>query len=645
MTPGFLSYKPKKSLRSILVIWFLLFSIIPIGFLTFYSIVKFKRAFDTELAQRLIGNGREVGIILNDFLLSLHQRKSRYLVDNSFLFSLSVQDVPNLKSITGAWMKSEISSSLSVYSRFGQQLLSTTRDARGQIHHRTPSPDQVVQIAEQNLNALKGSEQISFTTYDAPKAVNLFLVSKVHNKGKLVGYIEQKISLDGFFINKLKERLALEILIFKPNGTLTLASHKDFFLYDAEVYKEQIKNLGKNLFNLNLRGNPLGFVFTPIKWGNDDITLGLGGSKKDTEGALRNVNYAFYSVVGVIVLLLFFTILVTSSAVLKPLYDLIDAIRIFHDSSTPVEIPIKNDTEIGLLTAAFNEMSRKVFDARHELKNKIKELEQTNRDLRAAQTQLVQSTKMASLGQLVAGIAHELNNPIGFIFANMTHLRNYSEGLFKVIDMAHKDPQNLAKTEEEVELEYIRSDLPKLIKSCEEGARRTKDIVEGLRNFSRIQEAQVKDMDIEEALEITLNLLSGEIKNRIAVHKDFAKVPTITCFASQINQVFMNIISNAAQAIEGEGQIWVSTRSTVDSTGKVTGVSVSIQDTGKGISAEDMEKIFDPFFTTKDVGKGTGLGLSISYGIVQKHGGEIQVKSQVGVGTEFTIMLPLAAKI
>jgi two-component system, NtrC family, sensor kinase len=245
---------------------------------------------------------------------------------------------------------------------------------------------------------------------------------------------------------------------------------------------------------------------------------------------------------------------------------------------------------------------------------------------------------------LVAGIAHELNNPIGFIYSNMTHLRTYTDKLIALADTAQKHPEKIEEKINEVDLEDIREDLPKLISSCEDGARRTRDIVLGLRNFSRLEEAKLKEIDIGESIDNTLNLLSGEIKNRIQVMKDYGSLPPVNCFASQINQVFMNILSNAIQAIEGKGNIWITAKK-VKATGGDDFVHISFQDSGKGMTTQVMEKIFDPFFSTKGVGQGTGLGLSISYGILQTHGGDIQVKSQIGIGTEFIVKIPVVAKV
>jgi two-component system NtrC family sensor kinase len=238
-------------------------------------------------------------------------------------------------------------------------------------------------------------------------------------------------------------------------------------------------------------------------------------------------------------------------------------------------------------------------------------------------------------------VAHELNNPIAFIYSNTSHLREYSEKLFKIVELIEKNPEQADKIKEDYEFDYIQQDLPRLIKSCQDGAQRTRDIVLGLRNFSRLEESQLKEIDLHESIDMTLELLRGETKNRIQIHREYEPIPLVHCYASQVNQVVMNILTNAVHAIEGNGHIWISTHSIKASTNEVGKVQLSIRDSGTGMSAEVVEKIFEPFFTTKDVGQGTGLGLSISYGIIQNHGGDIQVKSKLGQGTEFIITIPV----
>lgn len=277
-----------------------------------------------------------------------------------------------------------------------------------------------------------------------------------------------------------------------------------------------------------------------------------------------------------------------------------------------------------------------------------KELESANRALQDSQVQLVQSEKMASLGQLAAGIAHEINNPIGFILSNLNTLNEYVKVFKKLlaeyekfIDKTknlkqHKDfVSAIMDVREENSLDYIIKDVDNLFKETKIGADRVKDIVEGLRTFAHTDETTMVQTDINRCLENTLKIVWNEIKYKCDIEKKFEKLPLVSCHPGQINQVFLNLLVNAAQAIRGEGTI------TIETSLAGSHVLIKISDTGGGISAENLLRVFDPFFTTKEVGKGTGLGLSISHGIIQKHGGTIEVKSKVGEGSVFTIKLPV----
>jgi len=283
--------------------------------------------------------------------------------------------------------------------------------------------------------------------------------------------------------------------------------------------------------------------------------------------------------------------------------------------------------------------------AEQELQRTHEELKNTHEELKAAEVQLVHSEKMASLGQLVAGVAHELNNPISFVYGNMNILGEYVESIEKILKAYRQVSRETNYGEElesawqECDMDFILEDINSLIEGCREGSQRTKQIVMDLRTFSRLDEAERKSIDIHENIDSTLNLLADQFKSRVRVHRDYGDLPPIECYAGQISQVFMNLLSNAGQAIAESGDIWVRTRQT--DTGHV---EVLVEDNGKGIEPDQLEKVFDPFFTTKPVGEGTGLGLSISYGIVQKHGGSISVESELGKGTCFTVRLPLIAQ-
>ena len=279
---------------------------------------------------------------------------------------------------------------------------------------------------------------------------------------------------------------------------------------------------------------------------------------------------------------------------------------------------------------------------RKSLERSNRELQQAYRDLQEAQAQLVHTEKMSALGQLVAGVAHELNNPINFIYGNMYHLREYLSGIRRILEaysqapsLSNEDRERIKEIENEVGLDYILGDLDGLIKDCSEGAERAKAIVADMRTFSRLDEKELKEADIHQGIETTLNLLTHRYKKGITVYRDYGDIPMIKCYPGQLNQVFMNILANAGQSIEGEGDVWITTHQENDS------VVISIRDNGRGIPRESLAKIFDPFFTTKEVGEGTGLGLSISYGIIKRHKGDIWAESGGTLGTTFFIKLPI----
>jgi two-component system NtrC family sensor kinase len=637
--------KPQRSLRTILVVWFILFSVIPLAFVTGYSVIKYEKAIDNELSVRLSGNAREISVIFGDFASGLAAKARRYIKDPTLIYNASVSDSSALRSLTSNWLRSDFASSLTVFNREGKMLVSVFKDDKGEVKQFQTMPNAEIFLSDGNLQKIKTQERYSLVEYGKDKKISLIAFSKITNKsGRIVGFLEQLIDIDQDFLERLKQRMKLELILVRGNGQVLVGTHEDFYRYPQEILADVLKDDRKTFFDYSIRGVPFGFITYPINWGESEFFLSLGASKSEAKAVLRNVNYAFYSVVGAVILVLIITILIASNTILKPLSELVEAIQGVQTSDRPFEIPVKSDTEIGLLTESFNSMARNIIQARSDLKRKITELESINDELKDTQAKLVHSSKMVSLGQLVAGVAHELNNPIGFIYSNMGHLDEYSQKLLRYSDSADQEPQKLSALKAELDIDYIRTDLPKLIASCKEGARRTRDIVLGLRNFSRLDEAKLKEIDLHEAIDQTLNLLAGEIKNRVQIHKEYGQVPLVTCYASQINQVFMNILSNALQAIEGSGNIWISTKSAKKTDGSEWAV-VSFQDSGAGMPAEVLEKIFDPFFSTKPVGQGTGLGLSISYGIIQAHGGEIVAKSQVGIGTEFLVRIPTKAQL
>lgn len=338
-------------------------------------------------------------------------------------------------------------------------------------------------------------------------------------------------------------------------------------------------------------------------------------------------------------LLIFFV----SRRLVRPVEHLVVAMKRMK-SGRAEQIPEMDTThEIEYLVRSFNEMSRNIGVTKRALELKLDELKKANDEIKDAQSHLIQSAKMASLGQLVAGVAHELNNPIAFIYSNMLHLNEYVDKLKQLVSeyrklqssLSSKEREKIRGLERDLEVDYILTDMGDLTASCVDGANRTKEIVLGLRTFSRMEESTFRKVDIHEGLRSTIRLVVTEFKDRVQIHEEFGELPLVECNLSQVNQVFMNLITNAAQAIERSGDIWIRTRL------EGQDVAIEIEDNGGGIPPDIIEKIFDPFFTTKKVGKGTGLGLSIAYGLIQKHNGSITVDSQVGRGTRFTVKIPV----
>lgn len=317
-------------------------------------------------------------------------------------------------------------------------------------------------------------------------------------------------------------------------------------------------------------------------------------------------------------------------------------------------VPVKNaegQSELVCVTlfdytdvAVYQGKLRRAMDA---LEAEREEQQRLIAKLENAHNQLLQSEKLASIGQLAAGVAHEINNPIGFVNSNLGSLEKYAKDLLTLVakyelvegGIAQKDMLNdLHGLKDQLDIEYLKEDLPTLIRESRDGLERVKKIVQDLKDFSRVGESEWIWADIHKALDSTLNVVWNELKYKAKVVREYGDLPEIECAPSQLNQVFLNLLVNAGHAIAETGTITVRTRREDD------WVAISVTDTGCGIAPEHLSKIFDPFFTTKPVGAGTGLGLSVSHSIIRKHNGRIEVDSKPGEGACFTVWLPIRQK-
>lgn len=426
---------------------------------------------------------------------------------------------------------------------------------------------------------------------------------------------------------------------------------------------------------LNYRGVPVIGVYRWLEY--QDVGLLVEMEQAEAFALARRLARSILLAGLTLAVILTVGILMLGHQIVKPILAIAEAARsvqgkVKQGKFAALETaPVLTENEIGILARTFNEMTRqlqlsykqlqeyshtleeKVTARTQELKEKNEDLKSTLTKLQQTQSQLIQNEKMASLGQMVAGIAHEINNPVNFIHGNLAPLNEYSTNLLNLIRLYEEeyptDTPIIAEEKEAIDLDFLQSDLPKVLASMKMGTTRIREIVVSLRNFSRLDEADRKEVDLHEGLESTLLILKNRFKvksNRpeIRLVRKYGQLPQIECYPSQLNQVFLNLIGNAIDALEPlaiAGEIETPTIY-IHTTLKEKQAIVCIADNGPGIPEETRQKIFDPFFTTKPIGKGTGLGLSISYSIiVERHCGELSCISAPGEGAKFMISIPI----
>jgi len=502
------------------------------------------------------------------------------------------------------------------------------------------------------LLALK-KQDILFNRYFSEDGSGLIFIGRslIKSGTTLFGVLEQEFIFGPNQLSELNKRRQIEAVFIKRDFSLAASSMalgrtelKSLSQLVSEVSDQQ-KSYSKNIWLGESRY--ASFLFDLPSFGQKDrkwAYLGVLVPLAQRDEASSQLRWKIVFISGFLCLAFGYLIFVFSNRIVRPIETLVLAMKGIKMGSLE-EIPqVDSNYEIDYLIRAFNEMIRNLGVAKRALEGKIKELEKANTEIKNTQSTLIHSAKMISLGQIVAGVAHELNNPVAFIYSNMHHLSGYIQKISQMVAEYEKmkaivpdsERNKIENLEKELDIHFILSDMSELTRSCLDGANRTKEIVTGLRTFSRMDESVFKETDLHSCIESTLRLLKNEMKDGIRLVRDFQDLPAVMCSASQINQVFMNLLANATQAIKPPGTIWVRTKKADDH------VEIEIEDTGHGMDEATMGRVFDPFFTTKTVGEGTGLGLSIAYGLIQKHHGNIFVSSRVGKGTKFKVVLPIA---
>lgn len=514
----------------------------------------------------------------------------------------------------------------------------------------------LILLVSMTLNYLKTTNYSSL----AKRATTTAELFSTTTKDAILSY--DLASLESFVSEVLKNPDLSYARVLGPNGEIFASGGDPKGLNKTFKDDKNVEMIDDGIFDTHSVIEEGGVVY-----GQVEIGIDITGILNTIEEAEQRSIF----IAGIEMLLVALFSFALGTYLTKQLKVLMKATKSIADGTLDINIPVSGKDELAAVSSAFNLMAKNLHEASEkrdlieaELKefnqkleeivqkrtkviiDKNQQLEAANKNIKDTQTKLMQSEKMASVGLLAAGVAHEINNPMSFIISNVDILEEYSEQflslimLYKQISLDSTNKEALLKQieafENEIDLDFIEQDLPSLIKDTKEGTSRVKEIVQGLKDFSHAdQESSHSYSDLNDCINSTLKVANNELKYHCDIQTNLEELPKTYCAPGQIKQVILNLLINAGHAIKEKGTIEINSQY---SNGQIT---VSIKDDGCGIPEDKIDKLFDPFYTTKPLGKGTGLGLAISYGIIQDHKGKIDIESKQGVGSTFTISLPV----
>ncbi|MBI4042909.1 MAG: hypothetical protein HY391_05480 [Deltaproteobacteria bacterium] len=641
----------RGSLTWTLMAWMVLIAALPLGLMAAYSILTFKKHAETQLNREYTIALQGISFEFENFLGALQNNGINHSTDAAYVSALSNRNIQKISEITSHFLHGTVLDFIQSFSAEGKLIVHVAKSSAPAKAPFIPLYEtRGARVTRVKADILSRIRQKGYLTSVEPfPAVGLLLIrynAVYTRRGQFVGILKESLFIDERYGQTLKTRSNLDLVITDKDLSIltTAVTEREAVASVTQAKRESFIN--GNLVPFGLEKKSVALKYLPLVIQEKTLGyVGVLGSLAGLQQLTSRLQYTTMAIVLLLLLVISSLIWIVGKLYLKPLQQLTQIADRLKGGETlkASEIPSSEVDEINTLLSSFSQMILNMQEMQKSLIEKIEAVEKANSQILKTQAQLVHTAKMAALGQLVAGIVHELNTPVGYISSNLYQLKVDLDKMLHLLKLYQnaesrldtKTAEPLLQARKESDWEFLEKDLPELISNCIDGSERIQGLVSGLRNFSRIDEAEQKRVDLHEGIDNTLKLLAGEIKDRITIEKHYGKLPPVTCYPGQLNQVWMNLLTNAIQAIEGRGTVTISTEALENE------VRVTLSDTGHGIPEEILPKIFDPFFTTKGMGKGTGLGLTISYGIVRQHGGNMLVSSEGGKGTTVTVTLPL----